>query len=160
MRGQNRKRRMNLADVFLILLAVLSVSGILLRLWRIRQAEGMNLREYAVETEWRDVDLRTVACLREGETLYTAAGEAFGTVLAMERTPCETEVIADGTVYRVVSETRCNVRIRLSVACRESDGQLLRGDGSALTVGQTLRLYSSLAELPLKVVLLSRDPIF
>lgn len=160
MRGRNRKKRMNLADVFLILLAVLSVSGILLRLWSIRQAEGLDLREYAVETEWRDVDLRTAACLREGETLYITAGEVFGTVLSMERTPCETEIVSDGTVYRIASDVRCNVRVRLSVACRASDGQLLRRDGSALTVGQTLKLYSALAELPLKVVFLSQEPVF
>ena len=160
MRGTNRKKRMNLADVFLILLAVLSVSGILLRLWSIRQAEGMDLRGYAVETEWRDVNLRTADCLREGETLYTAAGEVFGTVLSMERMPSEVEVVSDGTVYRIASEMRCNVRIRLSVACRESDGQLLRGDGSALTVGQSLRLYSSFAETTLRVIYLSREPIF
>ena len=155
-----KQRKMSLGDGFLLLLAVLSVSGILLRFWSIRRGGGEDLQEYAIYAQWENVDLRTADCLREGETLYTAAGEIYGIVLSMERLPAESEVAADGNLYRLASSARCDVRIRISVACREADGQLLRGGTESVTVGQTLKLYSRLAELPLVVVFLSQEPIF
>ncbi len=153
-------KRMNAADWFLILLAVLSVCGILLRLWGLRNRSSEELREYLVVMTWEDADARTVACLQAGELVYTAGGELFGRVLSISTEPSETELVSGGSVFRLPSESRVDVTLELAVLCRASGGQLLKDGTEAFAVGKRQTLYSSMAELPLTVTFWENEPVF
>ena len=151
---------MNAADWFLLLLAVLSVSGILLRFWGLRNRSDEELQEYAVVVKWENADGRTVSCLQVGDILYTAGGERFGRVLSISSVPAEVELVSGGNVYRLPSETRVDVTVELAVRGRLSDGLLLKDGTDALAVGQERKLYSALTELPFTVVFWSAEPMF
>jgi len=150
MTGKERKK-WTVADVFLILLAILSLLGFLLRFRGIRNGEERELREYVIGVEWKNVDVRTVAGLREGDTVYTASGERFGRVVSMEQKPSAVELKKDGRIYRVESQGRLDVRVNLAVTCREADGQVLRNGREALMIGQTLSLYAMTAEMSVRI---------
>ena len=153
-------KRMNAADWFLLLLALLSVSGILIRFWGLRNRSDEELQEYAVVVRWENVDVRTVSCLQVGDILYTAGGERFGRVLSISSAPAEVELISGGTVYRLPSEARMDVTVELAVLGRLSNGQFLKGGTDALAVGQERKLYSALAELPFTVLFWKAEPVF
>ena len=144
--------RMNGADWFLLILVILSVGGFLLRFWDMRRGRAADLQLISVTARWADVDQRTAACLREGEVLYTAAGEVFGTVRSLTVRPTEVETVAVGKTYRLESQTRVDVTVDIRVQCRVSEGQFLRGGSEALSVGQQQRLYSPMAELTVKLL--------
>jgi hypothetical protein len=148
---KTERKKWTVADLFLILLAILSLVGIFIRFFGIRRQVVGEKYEYSVGVVWENVDKRTAFELREGEVVYTASGEVFGRVLSMEQKPSLVELKKDGKIYRVESEERLDVRIELTVSGRESDGQILRGGREALMIGQTLRLYSMTAELPVQV---------
>ena len=146
-------------DWFLILIAVLSGVGLLLRFRGLGGETGEATEEFAVYATWEGADARTVACLREGEVLYTAAGEVFGRVLDMEIEAMEVELIAGGEVYRLASQDRKRVELRLAVACRLSEGMLMRSGGEPLAVGQQIRLYGRSVSVPITVSHFDRSGI-
>ncbi len=154
------RRKWTVADVFFILLAILSLLGIFLRFWGMRNRGERELREYTVGAEWKNVDGRTVAPLREGELLYTASGELFGRVVSVEQKPSVVELKKDGKIYRVESEERCDVQIYLSTMCRESDGQILREGREALMIGQTFSVYTMTAQMSVRITSIGENVPF
>ncbi len=155
---KEKSKRMNAADWFLLLLALLSVCGILLRFWGMRNRSDEELQEYAVMAKWENADERTVSCLRAGDVLYTAGGERFGRVMSISSVPAEIELVSGGTVYRLPSESRVNATVEIAVLGRLSDGQLFKDGTDALAVGQARKLYSSMTELPLTVMFWDQEP--
>lgn len=145
-------KRLNSADWFFILLAVLSVCGILFRFLGLRQGKTNDLEDFTLIVEWSDIDIRTLECLEEDEVLYTAGGEVFGIVETVEWNPSEVETVFGGDVYRLRSESRVDATVHISVSGRVSDGQFFRNATESVTVGQKLKLYSERTELLLKVV--------
>ena len=158
--SRKSRGKWNTADWFLLLLALLSVGGILLRAWGLRRGKSEDLREYEIVAVWEDVDPRTVSCLEEDSVLYTAAGEAFGRVIWVEESPAVTELVANGELYRLPSEQRLNVTVEITVRGSVSDGRFLREGIEPILSGQELRLYSDWAELPLRIVYVSPEPVF
>ena len=150
MMGTERKK-WTLADLFLILLAILSLLGIMLRFMGMRRGGGNDFSDYAVEMMWENVDLRTAAGLGVGEVLYVPSGEIFGRVISVDVRPSVVELRQDGKIHRVESIERCDVLVRVVVSARDADGQILSLGGDALMIGQTKCLYSMTAELPLLI---------
>lgn len=159
MKGTER-RKWTVGDVFLILLAVLSALGFLLRFWGISKRGEEELREYEILAEWKHAEVRTVEGLREGDALYTASGELFGRVITVEQIPSTVEIKKDGRIYRVESTDRLDVRMVVSVTAREADGQILRAGREALMVGQTLCLYSMTLEIPVRIAFVGEKGAF
>ena len=158
MTGTERKK-WTVVDIFLILLAALSLVGTILRFWGIKRRGVGELYEYSVGVVWESVDNRTAGSLQEGDLVYTASGELFGRVLSIEQKPSAVELKKDGKIYRVESEERLDVRIDLAVSCRESDGQILWRGRDVLMIRQTLRLYSMTAELPVRIVFIGEKTL-
>ena len=154
-----RERRLNAADWFLILLGGLSLGGILLRFLGLGEVDRGELQRFAVVAEWKDADARTVACLHEGEVLYTAAGEVFGVVRSIEDTPSEVEILSGGEVHRTQSVSRVNAFVEIEVTGRVSEDRLFSERGELLAAGQTVRIYSRRAELPVKIILADTIPL-
>ena len=150
MMGTERKK-WTLADLFLILLAILSLLGILFRIVGMRKVGGDGFSDYAVEMMWENVDLRTAASVVVGEVLYASSGEIFGRVISVESRPFLVELRQNGKIHRVESIERCDMLVRVVVRAREADGQILSLGGDALMIGQTKCLYSMTAELPLLI---------
>lgn len=158
--SRKNKGRWNTADWFLLLLALLSIGGILLRAWGLRHGKNEDLREYAMRAVWESVDARTASCLTKDAILYTAAGEVFGWVISLETSPAVAELVADGELHRLPSEQRLNVTVEIAVSGKMSDGYFLRDGIEAIVAGQELRLYSDWAELPIRIVFVSPEPVF
>lgn len=149
---KERERRFNVTDWFLILLATLSLGAVLLRFLGLGKKERGELQHFTIVVEWENVDVRTVACLQEGELLYTAAGEEFGVVRNVKIVSAEAEIVSGGEVYRVPSPVLVNVTIELDVMGRVSDGRLVSRRGELLSAGRGMKLYSRKAELSLKIL--------
>ena len=150
MKGQERS--FNTTDWFLILLAILSLGAVLLRFLGLGKKESGALQHFTIVVEWKNVDARTVACVQEGELLYTAAGEEFGVVRNVKIVSAEAEIVSGGEVYRVPSPVLVNVTIELDVMGRVSDGRLVSRRGELLSAGSGMKLYSRRAELHLKIL--------
>ena len=150
MKGQERS--FNTTDWFLILLAILSLGAVLLRFLGLGKKESGVLQHFTIVVEWKNVDARTVACVQEGELLYTAAGEEFGVVRNVKIVSAEAEIVSGGEVYRVPSPVLVNVTIELDVMGRVSDGRLVSRRGELLSAGSGMKLYSRRAELHLKIL--------
>ena len=146
-------------DVILIVLALLSVAGLALRVGWMKQGSRESLSGFAVCAVWKNVDNQTAECLREGELLYTAAGEIFGRVLSLEAHPAVTETVWGGRVYRAESPSRFDVELRLSVEGRFREEQLLWNGLEAVSVGQTKQLYSRMAEVKIAVTFFEKSPL-
>ena len=142
-----KRRKWTAADLFLILLAMLSLVGFLVRFFGIRSRGEGDLQDYTVTVEWKNVDARTVSALQAGDLLYTASGEEFGEVIAIRTEPTEVEVRQGGTVWLVESPNRLDAEIKIILRGREADGQILGRGRDALMIGQAWTLYSAMAEL-------------
>ena len=148
---RTKRRKWTVADLFLILLAMLSLVGFLVRFSGIRSRGEGDLRDYTVAVEWKNVDVRTVGALQAGDLLYTASGETFGEVIALQTKPTEVEVRQDGAVWLVESPSRLDAQIKIAVRGREADGQILGRGRDALMIGQAWTLYSATAELRVQI---------
>lgn len=149
---EKKQKKWTAADLFLILLAVLSLLGFFVRFWGIRSRGEETLRDYVLTVEWKDVDARTVGTLQAGDLLSMASGERFGEVLSVEDVPTEVEVRQDGRIYRLPSETRRDAEIRIVVKGREAKGQILGRSGDPVMIGQSRILYSGTAEIAVRIV--------
>ena len=155
---RKKKRRMNTADWFLILLSLLSLAGLVFRFFGMRKRYSDDLVSFAVTVRWNDVNARTVSCLKNGEILYTPAGEVYGTVVSVETVPAKEEILSGGAVYRADSVTRVNVILKIEVMGRAAEERFFTERGELLSAGQRVRLYSRRAELHLEILAVSPVP--
>ena len=130
-----KKRRLDRTDLSILLLLMLSVGGILWR-YALPPSEGSD-EIFSVRGEWASVPPETAACLREGDTLYTEAGERFGEILHI--------------LEKESGESR-TLRLTVAVSGSSVEGVLYRGRTKGLYVGETYLLYSDRARLFLRIL--------
>lgn len=153
MRGRDERGGLGIADGFLLLLLLLGVGGALFRAWDLHRGGGVETETLTVHLRWSGVEERTLACLEEGEILYTASGEVFGQVSEIVSNSPTVEV-KDGslTVRGTLSEGSLrDADVTVEVEGRRSEGLLLLDGRVPLSVGETLRLYSDRAAPDLTV---------
>lgn len=160
-RNEEGRVRFRLTDLFLILLLLLCIAGMIFRWWSLRHNAAEELQTFVVSAEWREVDNRTVACLHEGDWLYTAAGEAFGQVAFLESLPAEVRLLEGGSWYEgsYPEDTVSDVSLTVYVSARVGEGILLRGGTHALNIGEIYRLYSGQAEVHLRLLSYALTPV-
>jgi hypothetical protein len=158
-KNESLRGRWNSGDTLLILLALLSVVGILFRFFLWRQPLAKDLREYMIVAKWEGVDARTLSCVGEGELLYTPSGETFGKVVSISHEASVITVNEGGKAYRVSMppQTTCDATLTVTVSGIFSDGVFFRDGKRILGVGECYLLYSERAELTLRVVRLSSN---
>lgn len=145
--------RFRATDFFLVFLALFAVVGVARRAGVFRAEAGDASEEYSVVAEWRNVDARTAECVQTGEKLYTDAGEFFGEISKISVAPRE-EILRDGGNRfsgRYPEGTQVDAVLTVSLRGSEREGTLFRGNGRAILVGETYRLYSPRASLALTV---------
>ncbi len=154
-----KRMRFRAMDLFLVMLVLFAVIGIARRAGAFRANAADTLRDYSVRAVWTDVDSRTVACLSKGETLYTNAGELFGTVLEVRSAPHKVVFRENGERVAAVYPpgTREDVYMTVAVRGGEHDGVILRENGKAILEGETYRLYSERASAVLTILSLSSE---
>ena len=148
------ERRGSILDLFFIFLFLLCIVGALLR-WQELHRENTDivLERFLLTAESEAVDARISECLTEGEILYTASGELFGKVRAVEAKPVQVTLLADGTYYSGSwdAEKRCRIEVEIEVEGVKNGEVLLRNGRIPLTVGQSVSLYSERTALTLKL---------
>lgn len=132
-----KQKRLHSTDWILIALFALSLVAILLR-FRIPGAKEAAEEHFLLVGEWRGIDRRTLACLQEGDALYTPAGAFFGDVIGIE--------------WLDENDGRGRAVLRISVSGGLTDGVLMRGGTNGIYLGESYLLYSELAELRLCVL--------
>ena len=154
MKSKKREdRRWNAGDTLLILLAVLSVVGIVLRLLSWREPSGGETEGYEFLAKWEGVDVRTLACLDEGERLYTAAGDCFGEVVSVRTEAAEITLTEGGITYRTEApEGVCDAFLSVRVRGAFSDGVFFRDGKRILGLGESYLLHSQRTVLTLRIV--------
>lgn len=147
------KRRLNRTDRFLILILLSCIIGIALRVWELNGASKAD-QTLILEAEWRGVDVRTADCLSEGDLLYTAGGELYGSVRRIVIAPAEIKIAEGGVVFRGEApiEEKCDVRVAVVFEGTERGGTFLHGGAVPVAVGERLLLYSDRCELSLLVL--------
>ena len=154
MKGRNTRRRGSVLDLLLILLIVLSVTGLLWRRYVSERNDAAdNLSLYTVYAQSTAMDAMTFDCMQAGERLYTASGELFGEIAALERAEAEVTLISDGIFYNGAWEeqVRCTARVKICVSGKRTDRGVIVS-GRRLAVGGTLpTLYSPRAALHLQI---------
>jgi hypothetical protein len=137
----------------LILLAVLSVVGIVFRLLSWRTPSGGETAEYEFLAKWEGVNRETLACLDEGERLYTAAGEYFGQVVSVRTEAAEITLTDGGITYRgAAPESVCNVILTVRTRGAFRDGVFFRDGRRILGLGESYLLYGGRTQLTLRIV--------
>ncbi len=158
-KDRGTRGRWNAGDTLLVVLALLSVTGIMLRFFFLRLPTGSEVREYEIVARWANVDARTLSCVKEGDMLYTPAGEPFGKVVSISSEAAEITVTEGGLTYRVSApdETRRDALITVLVSGHYSDGAFFRDGKRILGQGESYQLYSERAELTLRIVRMPTD---
>lgn len=139
------ERRFTVTDWLLVLAILACMAGIGVRAWKENRPKEMD-GTVRVTALWEDVDRRTVACLTEGEILYTEQGAQFGTVIAVRSIPAVRSVQgADGDPVKgaVEGDPRCHAEVVLEVAAEKADGLWRRRNGQPLTLGASYVLYGA-----------------
>lgn len=154
MKGMHTKRRGSVLDLLLILLIVLSVTGLFWRRYvSERETASADVFEYTVYAQSEIMDAMTFDCIQKGDRLYTPSGELFGEITALERMTAEVSLISNGVLYQGAwdAEVRCAARVEIRVSGRPTDHGVLV-QGKRLTAGGSLpTLYSPFAALRLTV---------
>lgn len=138
-------RRFTVTDWLLVLALLACVAGICVRAWQKKHPAEAD-ETVCVTALWENVDRRTVACLTEGEMLYTEQGAQFGMVAAIRLIPAVRSVRGpDGEVVTGVAEgdPRCHAELLLEVAVRRGNGLWLRMNGQPLSSGASYVLYGA-----------------
>ncbi len=154
-----RENGTRVADWFFTVLLLLSIGGILLRSWDLRQRTNTEREEYSVLGRCESMDARSADCVREGDWLYTLSGERFGRIEQIIRVPAVMRIERDGIFYesRMEEGVRVELILTVSVSGRESGGILQRDGLRPLSVGEQITLRSDLAELRMRVLLWGRS---
>lgn len=151
---KNKISRTRVFDFCLLLLAICSVIGIAQRFGAFRAEGESSLNEYFVEVLWENVPCETADCLLAGETLKTENGTVFGTVKSIRRAPHEVVFHHEGRELRGTfpEGTAEDLSITISLLGRKADATLFCQDGSALLIGQKIRLFAPRASVAATVL--------
>ena len=141
---KTQEKRGSILDLFLIFLLLLCILGALLRWDSLRKDARLPLTQYTLTIDTETLARESAECLTVGEQLYTASGEAFGEVTALEYLPAEVTLSSLGHYYRGAWDRteRCVLRVRVTIEANLRDGVLLYRGKTPLAVGAPLELYS------------------
>ncbi len=133
---QKEHRSGSVLDLCLILLALLCVTGAILRTHTIKQSQSnATLVPMILTCVMTAQDPLVADTLREGDALYTEAGEYYGSIRSVSRLPSRVLLLSGGE-YRVVEwdgNLKCDLTLEISVeAIRTEHGYLLGGARSAV----------------------------
>ena len=139
----SEKRTTGVMDLFFVLLLLLGLIGLGLRLVGAQGDGGTPTDTRTVVAGARSVSATAADCLSVGETLYTADGEAFGVVEAIELRAARVEMTSLGVTY--TGEWEASERVDLTVSIRIT-GQMgedafLRAGVCATLIGDEVSLF-------------------
>ena len=146
---KRNERRGNALDVFLILLLIFSLIGMGFSFWfrtRENTASGEEVQAVLV-LEWKAISPEVIACLRDGDALYTAAGAYYGQLEGISFTGAEVTLLSNGSYCKGAwsENVLCDAELVVRVTGVRQNGSFLRAGQYAVPVGQSVELYSSLA---------------
>ena len=96
---EKRNIRLNVIDILLIVLLLLTIAGIVFRIWSARNPSVRNdLAEYEVYIKVENVIFTLPTYLNETDTVYTEDGTEFGSFLT------NTETEGEGALYATAAE--------------------------------------------------------
>ncbi|MBQ2734825.1 MAG: DUF4330 family protein [Clostridia bacterium] len=153
MRTKKSTRKGSILDLFLIFLLIFSILGIVLRYREMKQLSAKNeMREYVVLAVMEAIDPHVVECLQIGEELFTAAGEKWGRVASISRSPAKASLISDGKIVPGVwdGDRKCDLLVEIVFEGSENGGVVLQNGKAAILVGQNWTLYSERTVLLLR----------
>ncbi len=142
MKKEKKRRIVGVLDVCLGLLLIVSVLQPLLRtLWE--QEDTVEEVVATVHVRLSDVPEQMCDCLYVGEALYTASGEAYGVLEAIEAEPAKIVLICgDGFCYGVrEGQGRVDVTLQIAVRGRMGEGGFFWNGRSTVMRGQSVLLY-------------------
>ena len=151
-----KKRHGSVLDIFLVFLLLFSVLGIFLRSHSLKSLSASEeMRKYVAFAVMESVDPRLFDCLEVGEPVFTAAGETWGRVSGVSRTPAKTSVQGnDGAIVQGVWEEtrRCDLLVEILFEGNDSAGRVLQNGKTAVLAGQRVTLYSHRVMLSLRIL--------
>jgi hypothetical protein len=149
---ETKKRSFNALDWFLLFLILLSVASVL---WRQHAPDQKSQEAVTLEVALRveQIPKEILACIEAGELLYTASGEAFGSILQIDIEPSKEYHVSEGDFYYDAPQgsDRFNLILLVSVQGTKSGDVFLQNGRVALLLGKELNLYSHLATLQARV---------
>lgn len=153
-----RENGTRVADWFFTVLLLLSIGGIVLRSWDLRQRADTERESFSVTGRCESMDARSADCVREGDWLYTVSGERFGRIERISLSPATMRIESKGILYesKMPEETRVELTLTVSVFGRERGGVLQRDGLRPVSVGERVTLRSELAEMRMTVQLWER----
>ncbi len=149
-----RENSARVADWFFTVLLLLSIVGVLLRAWDLRQRTDVAVEDYRLLGMCESIDARSAACFAEGESLYTESGEYFGVIRSITRRPARMQIESGGALYEseMPEGTRVEVTIEMAIRGRESGGILKREGLRPLSIGEQISLRSERADLKIRIL--------
>ena len=150
MRQEHTERKGRLLDLFLGLLLVLSLLSIGMRAMTSYGKGSAEAEErYSVTVRMQRVPSVGAEMLTNGQTLYTAAGEAVGSLLSFSVEEHTETLVWNGALYSSVlpREETCDLILTLSLRGKERDGVFLFLGREALAIGSEVLLYTQNTEL-------------
>ena len=151
-------RRGSVLDLFLVCLILLSIVGVGMR-WKVfyRDDNEKTLTGYRMTARMEGGDPRVVECLEVGERLYTAAGDAYGSIAQVSTAPTKIEILSNGVYHSGEwdPEVKCDLYVEIHFEGSENDGRVLWNGLCACLVGDSLTLYSERTALHLKIINIS-----
>ncbi len=149
-----KTKKWNLFDVIVILFVLLCLLGVSLR-W---QARGALHREevrvdYTVLFEISSLRHEVADCILEGDLLYTASGEVFGTLHTKEVYPAHLRMETEMGSFEGEEQDRlCDLRLFVTVRGVRTEEHFLWDGRHALLRGEAWTLYTRRATICTKVL--------
>ena len=144
MSGKTKPTRLGIGDLFLLFVLLISVVSGFLRFREMKSSMiETDVAEYRILLLSEAMHTQSADCLREGEILYSAAGDAIGRVTDITLKPLEVRVEADaGGVTGVWPiEQKCRLLVEIAVLGRIRDGVLLLNGRIPIPVGLAQTLF-------------------
>lgn len=153
-----RENGTRVADWFLTVILLLSIGGIVLRSWDLRQRVDTEREIFSVTGRCESMDARSADCVREGDWLYTVSGERFGRIERITRSTAVVRLESNGVTYEgeIPESERVELTLKVTLSGRERGGALQRDGLRPVSVGERITLRGELAEVRMTVLLWER----
>lgn len=148
------RARYTVFDFVLLAFFLLCAAGIGFRIAGLRGFFTTDRRETAtLVADAGNVAPETADCIFVGDRLYTAAGEYFGAVAAVEVAPTRLTLESNGAFYTADAEGgEVSVILRVTVSGVWNGNVFLRDGKYAVLPGESLTLYTKKACLGLRIL--------
>lgn len=144
-----RERRGNLFDLLILLTVAFCIFGGIGRFFEVRAQANKVGQEAILTLSIPETEALFMNCINEGEAVYLASGEDYGTVEALRSSAAHVEMLGeDGFVSGEWKDgTRWEVHTEIRISGTFSEGIFLHEGRTAVLVGQYLSLYTERAYL-------------